>query len=69
MYVKFLKNTVADREPRKKGTCAEISEKDGRFLINIGAAEKAEKPKPKAKAKAKAAPTNRQVSEDELETR
>jgi hypothetical protein len=67
MYVKFLKNTVADREPRKKGTCAEISEKDARFLINIGAAEKAEKPKPKAKAKA--APTNRQVSEDELETR
>lgn len=67
MYVKFLKNTVADREPRKKGTCAEISEKDGRFLINIGAAEKAEKPKPKAKAKR--APVNRQVSEDELEQR
>lgn len=65
MYVKFLKNTVADGAKRMEGTSADISDKDARFLIARGAAEEAKKPK----AKAKKAPVNRSVDAGELESR
>jgi len=67
MYIKFLKNTVADGSPRMKGTSAEISDRDARYLIASGSAEEAKKPK--AKAKAKKAPVDRSVDAGDLESR
>lgn len=63
MYVKFLRGTVADGEKREKGSSADISDKDAKFLIARGAAVEAKKPK------GKKAPVNRSIDESELESR
>jgi len=67
MNIKLLTATIVDGEGYAAGAVVDAPDRDARFLIARGKAEKFTAPK-KSPAKKKA-PANKQVSTDDLETR
>lgn len=69
MDIKLLKTTVVGGKACVIGAVVDATDREGRFLINIGKAVAYTAPKAKKEPAKKKAPANKSVSVDELETR